>query len=92
MLLDNKTVLLDNHTMLLDIHRNAVAGQDGTDDQHQSVSPNFSVHPTINPDPSLDSCQVSWCKVQGFVVSHHIVVHWENYLPLHRGLVSDATD
>ena len=38
MLVDNKTILSDNNTMLSGIYRSILAGQEGTDSQHQSVS------------------------------------------------------
>ena len=29
---------MNTHTMVLDLHRGALTGQEGTDDQHRSVS------------------------------------------------------
>ena len=61
MLLDNKTVLLNNRTMLSDIHIKVLAGQEGTDEQHQSVSMGLC-YASNNTDHLLGSSQVSGCE------------------------------
>ena len=58
-------LLINNHTVLLDIRRNALADQESTVGQHQSVSA-VSYLPTIDTDRLLDSNQVSGCEHRSF--------------------------
>ena len=47
---------MNTHVMVLDIHRNVVAGQEGGDGQHRSVSPTSDLSTTeCSPSPRLKS-------------------------------------
>jgi hypothetical protein len=55
---DTHAVVSDTHAMISDLHRNALTGQEGTDDQHRSVSPASYVQTTgHSPSSRLDPGQ-----------------------------------
>ena len=83
---------MDTHGMVLDIHRNALAGREGTNVQHHSVSatlyPSTTEHsPSSRPNPGQPSRMLITWSLQ----SHFCTVTLpECLLPRHRGPALDA--